>query len=174
MIGNNVNVVAMQETVEAMKKDSTQAKKVKQVGGQWIFQEGEPQFRAEVEFPKGKEVLQADFPPFLGGGGLKPDPIQYCLYGLAACFAGIFAAVAAMEGVDLKKLSVVAESKLDFSRVFGLTDNPPVEGIELTVTVSSDAAPEKIQEIERLAWERCPGVYCITNPIPLKTKLIQK
>lgn len=174
MIGNNVNVVAMQETVEAMKKDPTQAKKVKQVGGQWIFQEGEPQFRAEVEFPKGKEILQADFPPFLGGGGLKPDPIQYCLYGLAACFAGIFAAVAAMEGVDLKKLSVVAESKLDFSRVFGLTDNPPVEGIELTVTVSSDAAPEKIQEIERLARERCPGVYCITNPIPLKTKLIQK
>lgn len=79
-----------------------------------------------------------------------------------------------MEGVDLKKLSVVAESKLDFSRVFGLTDNPPVEGIELTVTVSSDAAPEKIQEIDRLARERCLGVYCITNPIPLKTKLIQK
>ena len=174
MVVNNVNIVAMQESVEAMKKDPTQAKKVKQVGGQWVFQEGEPQFRAEVEFPKGKEVLQADFPPFLGGGGLKPDPIQYCLYGLAACFAGIFAAVAAMEGVDLKKLSVVAESKLDFSRVFGLTDNPPVEGIELTVTVSSDATPEKIQEIDRLARERCPGVYCITNPIPLKTKLIQK
>lgn len=174
MVGNNVNVVAMQETVEAMKKDPTQAKKVKQVGGQWIFQEGEPQFRAEVEFPKGKEVLQADFPLFLGGGGLKPDPIQYCLYGLAACFAGIFAAMAAMAGVDLKKLSVVAESKLDFSRVFGLTDNPPVEGIELTVTVSSDAAPEKIREIDRLARERCPGIYCITNPIPLKTTLIQK
>lgn len=174
MGGNNVNIVAMQESVEAMKKDPTQAKKVKQVGGQWVFQEGAPQFRAEVEFPKGKEVLQADFPPFLGGGGLKPDPIQYCLYGLAACFAGIFAAMAAMEGVDLKKLSVVAESKLDFSRVFGLTDNPPVEGIELTVTVSSDATPEKIQEIDRLARERCPGVYCITNPIPLKTRLIQK
>ena len=174
MVVNNVNLVAMQESVEEMKKNPTQAKKVKQVGGQWVFQEGEPQFRAEVEFPKGKEVLQADFPPFLGGGGLKPDPIQYCLYGLAACFAGIFAAVAAMEGVDLKKLSVVAESKLDFSRVFGLTDNPPVEGIELTVTVSSDAAPEKIQEIDRLARERCPGVYCITNPIPLKTKLILK
>lgn len=174
MAVNNVNLVAMQESVEEMKKNPTQAKKVKQVGGQWVFQEGEPQFRAEVEFPKGKEVLQADFPPFLGGGGLKPDPIQYCLYGLAACFAGIFAAVAAMEGVDLKKLSVVAESKLDFSRVFGLTDNPPVEGIELTVTVSSDAAPEKIQEIDRLARERCPGVYCITNPIPLKTKLIRK
>ncbi len=174
MAVNNVNLVAMQESVEEMKKNPAQAKKVKQVEGQWVFQEGEPQFRAEVEFPKGKEVLQADFPPFLGGGGLKPDPIQYCLYGLAACFAGIFAAVAAMEGVDLKKLSVVAESKLDFSRVFGLTDNPPVEGIELTVTVSSDATPEKIQEIDRLARERCPGVYCITNPIPLKTKLIQK
>jgi len=174
MVVNNVNIVAMQESVEAMKKDPTQAKKVKQVGGQWVFQEGTPQFRAEVEFPKGKEVLQADFPPFLGGGGLKPDPIQYCLYGLAACFAGIFAAVAAMEGVDLKKLSVVAESKLDFSSVFGLTDNPPVEGIELTVTVSSDATPEKIQEIDRLARERCPGVYCITNPIPLKTKLIRQ
>ena len=174
MVRNNVNVEAVEKFVEEVKKDPAQARKVKRVTGEWVFQEGEPQFRAELEFPRGKEVIQADFAPFMGGGGIKPDPIQYCLYGFASCFAGTFAAVAAMEGVTLKKLSVVAENKLDLSRTFGLTDNPPVEEVELTVTVSSDAPPEKLQEIERLARERCPGVYCITNPIPLKTKLLRE
>lgn len=174
MVRNNVNVAAVEKFVEEVKKDPAQAKKVKRVVGEWVFQEGEPQFKAEVEFPKGKEIVQADFAPFMGGGGQKPDPIQYCLYGFASCFAGTFAAVAAMEGVTLKKLTVAAENRMDLSRTFGLADNPLVEGVELTVTVSSDAPPEKLQEIERLARERCPGVYCITNPIPLKTTLLQE
>jgi len=44
--------------------------------------------------------------------------------------------------------------------------------VEITVTVSADAPREKLEEIERVARERCPGVYCVTNPIPLTTSLV--
>jgi uncharacterized OsmC-like protein len=108
----------------------------------------------------------------MGGGGRKPDPVQYCLYGLAACFAGTFATLAAMEGVALKKLVVAAENRVDLSRTLGLSWNPIVEGVEITVMVSADAPREKLEEIERLARERCPGVYCLTTPIPLTTHLV--
>jgi hypothetical protein len=39
------------------------------------------------------------------------------------------------------------------------------------LVVASDAAPEKLEGLRRLAEERCPGVYCITNPIPFESEI---
>jgi hypothetical protein len=46
-----------------------------------------------------------------------------------------------------------------------------VEQVYLTLKIDSDATPSVLAEIENLARERCPGVYCLTNPIPLTTSL---
>ncbi len=169
---NNVNTEAVMAFAADVQRDPEVAKKRKRVEGEWILEEGQPQFRARLDYPAGSEVIEADGAPFMGGGGRKPDPLQYCLYGLASCFAGTFATLAAMEGVTLKRLIVAAENRVDLSRTLGLSSNPIVEGVEITVTVSADAPREKLEEIERLARERCPGVYCLTNLIPLTTRLL--
>ncbi|MCS6817635.1 MAG: OsmC family protein [Blastocatellia bacterium] len=169
---NNVNTEAVMAFAADVQRDPQAAKKRKRVEGEWVLEEGQPQFRARLEYPAGADVVEADGAPFMGGGGRKPDPIQYCLYGLASCFAGTFATLAAMEGITLKKLIVAAENRVDLSRTLGLSSNPIIEGVEITVTVSADAPREKLEEIERLARERCPGAYCITNPIPLTTSLV--
>jgi len=169
---NNVNTEAVMAFAADVQRDPEVAKKRKRVEGEWILEEGQPQFRARLDYPAGAEVIEADGAPFMGGGGRKPDPLQYCLYGLASCFAGTFATLAAMEGITLTKLVVAAENRVDLSRTLGLSSNPIVEGVEITVTVSADAPREKLEEIERLARERCPGVYCLTNPIPLTTRLL--
>jgi len=169
---NNVNREAMRKFAEEAKRNPEVAKKSKRVEGEWVLDESRPQFRARLEYPMGTDRVEADAVPFMGGGGRKPDPLQYCLYGTASCFAGTFAAIAAMEGVVLKKLTVVAENKVDLSRTLGLSDNPIVQGVEITVNVQADAPKEKLAEIERLARERCPGVYCLTHPIPLRTQLV--
>ena len=79
---------------------------------------------------------------------------------------------AALEGIDLEKLRVVAESYIDFSKVLGLTNNPIAEKVRFTLFVESDAPQAKIREIEELSRQRCPAVYCLTNPIPLETELV--
>ena len=95
----------------------------------------------------------------------------YCLYGSASCYAATFATMAAMEGVELESFTVHAESGIDFSKVLGLSENPIAEGVKFTLEVKSDASEEKLREIEELSKQRCPAVYCITNPIPLTTEL---
>ena len=107
----------------------------------------------------------------MGGGGLAPDPIQYCLYGLAACFAGTYASLAAADGVALTSLKVIAENQVDLTRPMGLGDKPVVDWVSLTVVAESDASDAKLKELEVLARERCPGVYCLTKPIPLETRV---
>ncbi|MEW6366560.1 MAG: OsmC family protein [Acidobacteriota bacterium] len=168
---NNVNMTGMMAFVEQAKSDPAVLKKQKRVDGVWNLAEGQPQFAATLAYPAGERTLETDLPPFMGGAGLAPDPIQYCLFGLAACFAGTFVSLAAMDGVTLSSLRVIAENQLDLTRPMGLGDKPVVEKVTLRLLVESDADDARLQELERLARERCPGVYCLTQPIPLETRV---
>ncbi|MEE8318143.1 MAG: OsmC family protein, partial [Dehalococcoidales bacterium] len=104
-------------------------------------------------------------------GGTRPGPLHYCFFGLVSCYTATFAAMASMMGVELKKLSARLESNLDFSRVFGLSQAPVMEKIRIILQVKSDAPREKLEEIERLAYERCPAVYALSTPVNLDTSL---
>ncbi|MGH7545704.1 MAG: OsmC family protein [Gemmatimonadota bacterium] len=168
---NNVNVESMQAFAAEVERDPNAGRKSKKVVGEWNFKDGEPQFRATMEFPAGTQVTECDFLPPMGGRGLRPDPVQYCLYGFAACFASTYAAVAAAENVPLKKLRVAIENRLDLSRALGVSDRVPIEDVVLTLEVEADAPKAKLEELRRAAEDRCPGVYCMTNPIPLTTRL---
>lgn len=168
---NNVNLEGLEKVVKAAQADASKAKRLSRLEGTWNVEEGQPQFQARVKFEGGETTLESDQPSFLGGGGSRPGPLVYCLYGMASCFAATFAILATQEGVALRSLRVVAEGQLDFSRAFGLAERPVVEGVSVTLYVESEASEEQIQELEDLARERCPAVYCLTKPIPLVTQV---
>lgn len=168
---NNVNLPGMMSFMDQAKADPAVLKKQKRVEGTWDFQEGHPQFKATLAYPAGERTLEADLAPFMGGAGLAPDPIQYCLYGLAACFGATFMSLAAAEGVALRSLRVVAENQVDLTRPMGLGDKPVVEKVSLKLIADADASDAKLRELEQLARERCPGIYCLTQPIPLETRV---
>lgn len=170
---NHVKIDELQKTLEAIKKDPKNAKRVNRVEGEWVLDRAEgPQFVAEIQTEKGKHRLEADQPTFQGGGGSVPGPMHYCLYGLAACYTATFVTLAAMEGVRLKKVRVVAENYMDFSKTFGLSDNPIIEQVKFKLLVSSEGDKERLLELGRLAEERCPAVYCMKNPIKMIAELI--
>ncbi len=163
----------LKKLIEAIKQDPTNAKITPKVSGEWIFKMDQPQFRSEIEVEGGKFKVEADMPSKLGGWGSRPGPLNYCLYGLASCYAFTFAALAAMENITLTELSIKAEGHIDFSKVFGLADNPIVEKMNFKVTVNSSAAVEKLERLKKLADERCPAVYCLSNPIKVTTELVK-
>ncbi len=167
---NNVNAEKMREFVESVKKDPSQALKRKSVVGRWVFEEGKPQFTATLEYPKGSVTLSCELPPFGGGWGTSPDPIQYCLYGLAACFAATLMATATGEGIELKKLEVKAENEIDLHKHLGLSKDPIIKKVKITVKAEGPSEQE-IQRLIKLAEERCPGVECVTTSIPFETAL---
>ena len=163
---NNVNLEKASAFVEEVKKDKSKAMKAKKVSGIWNLEDGKVQFTATLEHPQGSTIIEADGPPFMGGSGIRPDPVQYCLFGLVACYAQTFASIAAEKGIELKKLEVAAENKVNLSKSLGLGNEPIVEGVKLHVTAAARNG-KNLDEIKNLAKERCPGVYCLTNPIKL-------
>ena len=153
-----------------IQEDPAQAKKHKRVTGSWEFEQGKPQFASTMEYAKGSAVLSAELPPFAGGWGTSPDPVQYCLYGLAACFAAIFVATATDKGVQLTRVEVTAENWIDLRKQMGLGDEDIVEKVKFTV-LAEGASRDTLEKILTLAEKRCPGVECIARPIPLEVEL---
>jgi hypothetical protein len=68
---NNVNTEAVMAFAADVQRDPEVAKKRKRVEGEWVLEEGQPQFRARVDYPAGAEVIEADGAPFMGGRGEK-------------------------------------------------------------------------------------------------------
>ena len=168
---NNVNVGMLEQVVKEAQVDKSKVRRQQKIEGEWLLEEGGPQFRAEVNFEGGKIVMESDQLKNLGGGGTRPGPLHYCFFGLVSCYTATFAAMASQMGIKLRKLTAKLEGNLNFSRVFGLSQEPIMEEIRITLHVESDAPREKLQEIEKLAYERCPAVFALTEKVKLNTSL---
>lgn len=168
---NNVNVGMLEQVVKEAQTDKSKVKRQQKIEGEWLLKEGGPQFRAEISFEGGKMVMESDQPKNLGGGGTRPGPLHYCFFGLVSCYTSTFATMASQMGIRLKKLTAKLEGNLNFSRVFGLSQDPVMEEIHIALQVESDAPREKLVEVEKLAYERCPAVYALTQKVKLSTSL---
>jgi uncharacterized OsmC-like protein len=168
---NNVNVGMLEQVIKEGETDKSKVKRSQKLDGEWLLEEGGPQFRAEVSFEGGKIVMESDQPKNLGGGGTRPGPLHYCFFGLVSCYAATFATMASMMGIRLRKLSARLEGDLNFSRVFGLSREPVMEEIRIVLQVESDAPRDKLEEVEKLAYESCPAVFALTEGVKLNTSL---
>ena len=162
---NRINLEAFDKTIEKAKKDPTSALKSLKVEGRWRLGEKGPQFESELKYENGRVILYADEPTILGGGGMSINPIQYCLYGIASCFAATFAKWAAVEGVELEELTITAQADLDMSISFGVSDNPVLNKMILSVNAKTEASDEDIDKIRQITIERCPAYYCLTQSV---------
>ena len=168
---HNVNLEALNTTVEKARQDPSAVLMSTAFDGEWNVEAG-PQFSAAIPLPNGEQVtFAADFPPPMGGTGSAPNPLAYCFWGGLACYAMTYAQEAARAAIEIRALRARVEAQVDQSRALGVTENPPVQRIDWTLYVDADATAEQLEAIKRSADERCPGVYCLRNPIELRTSL---
>jgi uncharacterized OsmC-like protein len=167
-----VDLEKIQNNVNAMKDDLAKAKRVNKIEGEWNCESSQgPQFKADFQLETGKVTLEADSPSFLGGSGTRPGPLHYCIFGLTSCFASTFMTLAAMEGIHVKAARFAGECNVDFSKTFGLSDKPIIEKAKFRVILKSNASEGALRRLVKLAEERCPGIYSLTNKISVETEL---
>ncbi len=168
---NNVNIDGVQAFEAQIKSDPSAARKTQAIEGEWVLNEGGTQFISKIKFENGETEFKVDNPTFMGGTGSLPGPMHYCFYGLASCYTGTFATMAAMLGIKLKKLTTKVEADINFSKVFGINDLPIMEEVRVKLSVVSDEPKEKIKQAEELALQRCPVVFTLKNPVKLVPSL---
>jgi len=171
-IVNNVDLDKVAQTANEGKNRSAIRKKVT-LQGEWNLDPTKGyQFRSEMSYEKGKQVIEVDSPSYLGGNGSRLGPMAYCVAGITSCFISTFATVAAMEGVELTKLKVSVECSINFAKTLGVADEPITEGIDFAIEARSNNADRKrLQELVRKAEERCPAIYSMTHMIKVSARI---
>lgn len=171
---NNVNLDKLNQTISNGKDDKNTLKKPVKLQGEWNFdpQKGY-QFKTELGFEKGKEVIEIDSPSFLGGEGNRLGPMAYCIAGITSCLIGIFVGIVSQKGIKLTKLNVNTECNINFAKTFDVADEPITEGIDIKVDAQSEnATKEKLQELLKMAMQRCPAMYSMSHNINVNSELI--
>ncbi len=171
---NNVDLDKVANTIENGKEDSNNLRKPVKMQGKWnLDPNSEFQFETELAFEKGKQVIEIDSPSFLGGEGNRLGPMGYCIAGITSCFIGTFVGIASQQGVKLTKLRVNTQCNLNFAKAFDLSEEPITEGIRFEIDAQSENADnQKLQEILKMAEERCPAMYSMTHKIDVNAKIV--
>jgi uncharacterized OsmC-like protein len=84
----------------------------------------------------------------------------------------VFAFYAAKMDVAYESFEAVARTNFDV-RGHMMPDAPPsgFQKVTIAIEVKSDAPPEKLAEIERLALAGCPGIATLRDPVAVETTL---
>jgi uncharacterized OsmC-like protein len=170
---NNVDLDKVAKITESGKKEKLTLRKPIKLYGEWnLDPTKEYQFRTELQYEKGKQVVEIDSPSFLGGNGNRLGPMAYCIAGITSCFVATFVTVTSSKGIRLSKLNVDTQCDINFAKTFDIANEPITEGIELQIEAESpDADKKQLQEIIRLAEERCPAIYSMKHEIKVNSTI---
>jgi uncharacterized OsmC-like protein len=170
---NNVDLDKVAKTTESGKEEKLTLRKPIKLYGEWnLDPTKEYQFRTELQYEKGKQVVEIDSPSFLGGNGNRLGPMAYCIAGITSCFVATFVTVASSKGIRLSKLNVDTQCNINFAKTFDIVNEPITEGIELQIEAESpDADKKQLQEIIRMAEERCPAMYSTKHEIKVNSTI---
>ncbi|MFY9964626.1 MAG: OsmC family protein [Nitrososphaeraceae archaeon] len=166
-ITNNVDLNKISKTIEEGRNDLSTLRRPVKLAAEWNLNPDKPyQFKTELAYEKGKQVIEIDSPSFLGGNGNRLGPMAYCVAGITSCFIATFVTVASSKGIRLSKLNVNAQCNINFAKTFDIADEPITEGIEFQIEAESqDADKQQLEEIIGLAEKRCPAIYSMMHEI---------
>lgn len=168
---NGVDTPTLFATINAVREQPELAKFTFRASNRWLEgthsrTRGEAFSGAGGNHTHDKPVqLDADHPKVLVGGGQGPTPIEFLLYGLAACLTAGIANVAAARGVKLTEVESTVEGRINLLGILGLSDEVRngYEGIRINFKIKGDAPEEKLRQIVEQSRARSAVFDVLTN-----------
>jgi uncharacterized OsmC-like protein len=113
--------------------------------------------------------FDGDHPAVLVGKDNGPTPVEFLLYGLAACLTAGIANIASARGVKLSAVESRIEGSMDLRGILGLSDavRNGYEKIRVTFKLSGDAPPEKLRAIVEQSRSRSAVFDVLTQGTPI-------
>ena len=158
---------ALQAPLKAKYKTEPETAKIR------FYARGElsPEITCTVKTDLG--ALPAGLHPAAGGDGSKACSGDMLLQALVACAGVTLNAVATAMGIELRKAVIRAEGELDFRGTLGVSKDVQVgcDWIKLVFELDSDAKPEQLESLVKLAERYCVVYQTLSKPPRLSTEL---
>jgi uncharacterized OsmC-like protein len=166
---NNIDTKQVKDYREEIKKAPGEAKFTAKIEGDWLFEEGGPQFRSTVKVKDGSYTMEASHPNF-AGPAVRPGPMAFGLFWFAACYTSTYVTEAAMRNIRLTSIKTRVEADLDYTAQFDLGDKNLVNGYRVFLDVKGDATEAQVQDLKEYALTHCMGIFTIRHAITLKAE----
>ena len=167
---NNIDSKQIKDYKAEIKKNPKEAKFTAKIEGDWLFEEGGPQFRSMVKVKDGTYAMEASHPNF-AGPGIRPGPMAFGLFWFAACYTSTYVTEAAMRNIRLTSVNTKVEADLDYTAQFDLGKNPLITEFRVFMDVKGDVTNAQVQNLKEYALGRCMGMFTIENAITLKAEV---
>jgi uncharacterized OsmC-like protein len=167
---NNIDTKQVKDYKKEIQADPKQAKFTARVEGDWLFEEGGPQFRSTVKVKDSTYTMETSHPNF-AGPGIRPGPMAFGLFWFAACYSSTYVTEAALRNIRLTSVKTKVEADLDYTAQFDLGENPLIREYRVIMEVVSDASDEQVQDLKEYALKRCMGMFTIQHAITLKAEV---
>ena len=167
MVLNNVDTAQVSQYKNEIVSDPKEAKFTAKIEGDWLFDEGGPQFRSTVKVKDGTYTMEASHPNF-AGPGIRPGPMAFGLFWFAACYTSTFVTEAAMRNLRLSLVKTRVEADLDYTAQFDLGSDPLISEYRVIMEVKGDVTSDQVQDLKEYALGKCMGMFTIKNAITLK------
>jgi uncharacterized OsmC-like protein len=167
---NNIDTRQVKDYKEAIRKDPKEARFTAKIEGDWLFENGGPQFRSTVKVKDGTYTMEASHPNFAGPGS-RPGPMAFGLFWFAACYSSTFVTEAAMRNIRLTSVKTKVEADLDYTAQFDLGESPLISEYRVIMDVKGEATDVQVHDLKEYALKRCMGMFTIRHAIALKAEV---
>lgn len=118
--------------------------------------------------------ITVDEPPELGGGDKGANPVELLLVSLGACQEIMYAAMAAMMGIQLDEVKVNLKGSLDLKGLFGMDPAipPGYQKITFETFLKSPASEEELRKLVEAVESHCPVLDTLVRPIEVSGKVM--
>jgi uncharacterized OsmC-like protein len=164
---NSIDTKQVLDYKEEIRKNPKEAKFTAKIEGDWLFENGGPQFRSTVKVKNGTYTMEASHPNF-NGPGSRPGPMAFGLFWFASCYTSTFVTEAAIRELRLTTVRTKVEADLDYTAQFDLGDNPLIAEYRVIMDVKGDVTNAQVQDLKEFALGKCMGMFTIKNAIALK------
>lgn len=167
---NNIDTEQVKQYKKEIQADPGEAKFTAKIEGDWLFEEGGPQFRSSVKVKDGMYTMEASHPNF-SGPGCRPGPMAFGLFWFAACYTSTFVTEAAMRNLRFTAVKTRVEADLDYTAQFDLGNTPLIHGYRVFMDVKGEVTDAQVQDLKEYALKRCMGMFTIQHAIALRAEV---
>lgn len=164
---NNIDTAQVVQYKKEIQANPKEAQFTAKIEGDWLFEEGGPQFRSAVKTKDGSYTMEASHPNF-AGPGCRPGPMAFGLFWFAACVSSTFMTEASMRNLKFTSMKTRVEADLDYTAQFDLGPNPLITEYRVYFDVTGDVTDKQVQDLKEYALAKCMGMFTIKNAITLK------
>jgi uncharacterized OsmC-like protein len=175
---NGINTDALRGAIETVTHDPAHGKTRWQVASHW--RGGTRSDTQVTQCTIGGQRIARDFtlrvdePLELCGTNQFANPQEHLLAALNACMIVGYAALCAMEGIELEELRIETEGDIDLRGFLGIdpTVRPGYDQLRYTVHIKGGGTPEQFEKVHRTVMATSPNYFNLATAIPLKSRLV--